>query len=110
MIEIAGLVISGVGLVTNLAKQIKDLAAWKEDDIEVDREWLELALEKNILSGTPDQFAWVHLRRLPTAELKGTHAAVVAVNESKKLKYRIVMGFIDDRVILCQKLQLGNPH
>lgn len=77
MIELSGLVISSIGLVTNLAKQFKDLAAWKEEDIEVDREWLELALEKKVLLGTPDQFAWLHLRRLATVELRGTHAAVV---------------------------------
>jgi hypothetical protein len=108
MIEIAGLIVSSIGLVANLAKQYKDLAAWNEADIEVDQEWLELALEKKVLLGAPDQFALLHLRRLPTVELRGTHAAVVAVNESKKLKYRIVMGSIDDRLILCQKLQLGN--
>lgn len=110
MIEIAGLIVSGIGLVADLAKQFKDLSTWKEEDIEVDGEWLGLALEKNVLSGVPDQFAWVRLRSLPTAELKGSHAAVVAVNESKRLKYRIVMGSIDDRVVLCQKLQLGSQN
>ena len=106
MIEIAGLMVSGIGLVTNLVKTFKDIAEWDEEDIEVDNDWLAVALEKNVLSGQPDHFAWLHLRRLPTAELRGTHAAVIAHNDKKRLKYRLVMGSPIDRLILAQKLQL----
>ena len=109
MFEIAGLTVSAIGLLVNLHSKFKDLASWKEKDLEVDMAWLDIALKRNVLSGKNEDFAWMRLRSLPTAELSGTHSAVIAVNESKRLKYRLVVGPADDRLILTQKLQLPRP-
>lgn len=103
MIELAGLAISGIGLLTNLLKQHKDLSKWEEKDIEVDSEWLQVAIEKGVVDGPMSELGWMSERRLPTAELKRTHAAIIAVNEEKRIKYRIVQGRPGDRNVLVRK-------
>ena len=92
MLEIAGLVVSSIGLAVDLAKKYKDWGVWEERDVEVDMKWLEVALEKGILDGTKDDYTWRLLKEVPTLELKGTHSVVIAVNKDKRLKYRIVVG------------------
>ena len=105
MFEIAGLAISSIGLAVSLAKKYKDRSAWDERDVEVDMEWLEVALEKGILDGTKDDYRWRLLKEVPTLELKETHSVVIAINKDKKLKYRIVVGKIGylSRAILVKK-------
>lgn len=43
MIEIAGPVMSGFELLVEIAKQFKDMSTWKEVDLSVDADGLELA-------------------------------------------------------------------
>jgi hypothetical protein len=91
MIEIfSGLFISGVGVIHDLVKTYADLNTWQEEDLRVDGEWLELAMEKGVLP--PDDYTWSREDKIPTRELRGTHEVVVAVNADKKIKYRIRQG------------------
>jgi hypothetical protein len=91
MIEIfSGLFISGVGVFHDLVKTYADLNTWKEEDLRVDGEWLQLAIEKGVLP--PDDYTWSWEAKIPTRELRGTHEVVVAVNADKKIKYRIRQG------------------
>src|SRR6476646_7680354 len=92
LFEIAGLSVSGLSTVLNFRKTVQDWLAWKDEDVEVDNEWLDLAINKGVLEGKPGDYEWTRLISLPTAELKGTHSAVVAINKEKRIKYRIVQG------------------
>jgi hypothetical protein len=102
--ELAGLTISGINLALNLQKTYKDWSSWKEADVEVDLEWIDVALDKGVIEGKNRDFEWMRLTRLPIAELKHTHSAVIAINEKKRIKYRIVVGRPDDRLILVKRL------
>jgi hypothetical protein len=104
MFEMAGLAVTGVNLALNLQKSFKDWLSWKEDDLQVEFEWLPAALKKGVLKGREQDFEWTRITRLPIAELEGTHAAVLAVNDKKKVRYRIVVGPCTDRLILTKKL------
>ncbi|MGQ3048078.1 MAG: hypothetical protein ACT6Q8_19730 [Niveispirillum sp.] len=104
---IAGLTISGLSLVNDLGNTIKDLRSWSEQDIEVDSDWLRLAISKGVLDGSEADYAWLLEKRLPSMELTGTHQAVVAVNTDKRIKYRIFLGNLNQasgRCILVRKL------
>ncbi len=90
MLEIAGLVVTSIGLAVDLAKKFADWAKWEERDVEVDCEWLQLALEKGVLDGTEQDYDWRMLKNAPTLELQKTHSVVVALNRQKKIRYRIV--------------------
>ena len=46
MIEIAGLIISGIGLIKDLLALHDDLSSWGNEDLEVDRKWLALAFSR----------------------------------------------------------------
>lgn len=46
MIEIAGVIISGVGLLNDLVSRYQDLTHWEEIDLQVGNNWLGLALKK----------------------------------------------------------------
>jgi hypothetical protein len=107
LFEIAGLSVSGLNTVLNFRKTVQDWLAWKDEDVEVDNEWLDLAINKGVLKGKPGDYEWTRLISLPTPELKGTHSAVVAINNEKRIKYRIVQGSPtepDGRIILTKKL------
>jgi hypothetical protein len=58
VLEIAGLVMSGIGLVSDLFGTYKDLTAWSEQDLQVDGKWLDLALQKGVLEGQASDFLW----------------------------------------------------
>ena len=92
MLEIAGLLVSTVGLLNDLWGTHHDLHTWTEQDLRVDEEWLPLAIEKGILPGPEEQYMWSWATHVATRELKGTHQVVVALNEERKIKYRIVQG------------------
>ncbi len=92
ILEIAGLSISAIGLFNDLLQTYRDLSKWDEGDVEVDNAFLGLALEKGELTGTLADYSWMNIRRVPTAELAGTHSVVIAINKDKRLKYRIVRG------------------
>ena len=89
MIEIAGLILSGVSFAKDLYKEYKDFSTWPLTDLPVDRHWLSLALEKNLLEGTPEDYVWTQSARIPTLELRGTHEVVIFFNKDKKEAYRI---------------------
>jgi hypothetical protein len=60
-----------------------------------------------VITGKPEDYEWTRLSSLPTAELKGTKTAVVAINEKKRVRYRIVLGSPTEpggRLILTKKL------
>lgn len=104
IVGIAGLAVSTLGLFNDLASTYRDLSKWKEEDIEVDNEWLELAIKSNIISSPQESYIWSSLKHVPTRELKETHQVVIAINKDKKLKYRIVRGSTNDRLILMKKV------
>jgi hypothetical protein len=70
--ELAGLTISGINLALNLQKTYKDWSSWKEADVEVESDWIDVALEKGVIEGKKEDFGWMRLTKLPTAELRGT--------------------------------------
>lgn len=92
LFDIAGIAISTIGTASELFGTYRDLTNWDEKDIEVDAEWLDLALQKGVLDGKVGDYSWPAERRVPTLELKGEHAVVIAINKDKRLKYRIVRG------------------
>ena len=79
--EIAGLTITGINWALKLRKLYKDWNSWDESDVEVDGDWLDVALKMKVIEGSPQDFQWMRKERLPTAELKGTHSAVFAINK-----------------------------
>ena len=103
MIEIAGLIISGIGLLKDLFALHDDLSSWGNEDLEVDRKWLALALQNGILSGEESDYRWVHLSSVPTREMQGTHEVITAHNADRKVLFRIVRGSQDERVVLMKK-------
>jgi len=103
MLEIAGVMISGVSLLNDLLGRFKDLATWAEADLLVDGDYLPLALAKGHLQGSAEEFTWSREEKVPTRELRGTHRVVIAFNAERKVKYRICRGRSDDRLILMRK-------
>ncbi len=91
-LEIAGLAVSGLSFALNFFKTAKDALSWDEQDIEVDAEWLDVAIEKGILPGPGSDYGWMSERRVPTAELKRTVSPVIAHNDERKIKYRLFQG------------------
>ncbi len=107
LLQIAGIAVSSIGTATNLFKTIRDLAKWEEKDIEVDNEWLPLAIKKGILEGKPEDYVWPQERHVPTHELNGKLSVVIAINEEKRLKYRVVQGHASGaggRLILMRRI------
>jgi hypothetical protein len=90
MIEIAGLIFTGAGLINDLLSTYRDVNAWDERDLPVDSDWLQLAIEKGLLPKA--DYVWSAIESAPTRELRGTHQVVVAHSEDKKMLYRIVWG------------------
>jgi hypothetical protein len=107
MMEIAGVMISGVSLLNDLWGRYKDLSAWTEADLLVDGEYVSLALAKGQLEGSAEQFVWSREDRVPTRELRGTHSVVNAFNAEKKIMHRLCQGRPDDRLILMKKVLGG---
>ena len=89
MIEFAGLIVSGFSFVKDLYEEYKDFSTWPMTDLPVDHHWLPLAIEKNLLEGSPGDYAWVRPGRIPTLELQETHKVVMVFNKDKKEVYRI---------------------
>lgn len=84
MIEIAGLVLSGVSFAKDLYKKYKDYISWPQSDLQVDNEWLQLAIKKGILKGAINDYVWARPEKIPTLELRGSHEVVVFFNNEKK--------------------------
>jgi hypothetical protein len=103
MIELAGLLISGLGLLNDIASSEQELSKWTEEDLQVDEEWLSVAIEKGLLQGSPSDYTWSWASKVPTRELKGTHQVVYAFNKEKQIKYRIVQG-VDSTMILTKRV------
>lgn len=101
--EIAGLVLSGIGLLNDRRNTYRDIKFWSEQDLEVDREWLALAIAKGLLAASEQDYTWCRLDKVPTRELKGTHQVVVALNEEERILYRIMQGPVGNRVVLTKK-------
>src|SRR5262245_15476833 len=103
MLEVAGFVVSGIGLLNDLLGTHKDMTAWQEADLLVDGRWLDVAIAKGLLTGHSNDYNWTPEARVPTLELEGTHTVVVAHNDDKKIKYRLVQGQPGDRLVLVKK-------
>jgi hypothetical protein len=104
MLEIAGVMISGIALLNDLWDRFKDLSAWTEADLLVDGDYLGLALAAGHLEGAETDFLWSREEKVPSRELRGTHRVVVAFNADKKVKYRITQGRAGDRLILMRRV------
>src|SRR5437899_3255671 len=70
MLEIAGLLVSGVSLFNDLVSRYQDLTAWTEADLPADEEWLELAIAKGIVPGSPSDYLWSAEDKVATRELR----------------------------------------
>lgn len=105
LLQIAGVAISYVGLATGLAKIHSDWAKWETTDLLVDRDWLTLAIDAGILDGAEDDYSWSRENKVATRELKGTHSVVVAADEKKRTKYRIVRGREGNLDVLLKRLE-----
>ena len=104
MLEVAGIVISGITLAKDLYLLYEKSQSWAEQDLEVDREWLGLAIKSGIVPGGKHDFRWSSSRQVATRELKNTHQTVLAYNEDKKICYRIVRGRGRDQLVLMKAL------
>jgi hypothetical protein len=107
MIEIAGLAVSGLNLALNLFKTAKDARSWEERDIEVDSDWLGLAIEKAILPGPDSDYQWMNESRVPSAELRTTYSPVIAHNDERRIRYRLFQGgatTIGGRLMLVKRI------
>jgi hypothetical protein len=107
MMEIAGMMISGVSLLNDLWGRFKDLSTWTEADLPVDREFLALAVAQRKLQGAADDYVWCREASVPTKELKGTHSVVIAFHSDRRTKYRLYRGRGGDRLILMKKMPAG---
>lgn len=105
MFEIAGLVVSSIGLAVDLAARFGDWVKWEEEDLLVDRDWLAEAIDKGILDGAEDEYRWSSEDKVATREIKGTYSVVMAADEKKRLKYRLVRGREGSRLILMKRLE-----
>jgi hypothetical protein len=56
MLQIAGVIISGIGLLSDLTRRYQDLTSWNQRDLVVDDQWLGLALAEGMLHGTEDDY------------------------------------------------------
>lgn len=90
MIEIAGLVLTGVGVSKDLYQLYRDLKDWPEIDLTVDRQWLSLALSRGILEGSDADYRWVSEDSVASLELKGSYQVTAPYDAENKVKYRIV--------------------
>jgi hypothetical protein len=63
------------------------LTTGTEQDLEVDGDWLPLAIEKSVLP--PDGYTWSSEDKIPDARIARHAQVVVAYNAGKKIKYRI---------------------
>jgi hypothetical protein len=104
MLEIAGLAISSIGLAVDWAVKINDWAEWEVADLLVDSDWLALAIGNGILDGAENEYAWSREDKLATREMSGTHTVVMAADEKKRKKYRVVRGREGDRLVLVKRL------
>jgi hypothetical protein len=104
VLEIAGVMISGVSLLNDLWGRFKDLSTWTEADLLVDGDYLALALAAGQLAGAETDFVWSREEKVPSRELRGTHRVVVAFNADKKVTYRITQGRAGDRLILMRRM------
>jgi len=103
ILTLAGLTVSSINTALSFAKLYKDWASWEEEDRVVDRDWLGVALKQKAIEGKPGDFAWIRFERFPTLELKGTHSAVVAINDKERVRYRIIRGRPGNYDILARK-------
>lgn len=90
MLEIAGFLVSGIGLGSQLAGQFSDWASWEEGELEVDRKWLEVAIAEGVLAGPSSDFVWSHRKKVARRELQRTHDLVIVFNENDRSRRRIV--------------------
>ena len=103
IISIANLAITALGVFHSLRKSHKDLQNWEESDLEVEFRWLDVALEKGFLDGEKSDYAWPLARSVNMLELKGTHQTVLAINENKRSRHRLVVGPPSKRHVLVRK-------
>jgi hypothetical protein len=92
VLEIAGLAVSGVNLALNLFKTARDAQAWQEKDIQVDDEWLKLAIEAGVLPAPECGYEWLNEHHVPSAELRGRCSPVIAHNDVQRIRYRLFLG------------------
>ncbi len=104
IVSIAGLAISAFGVFHNLVKSHKNLLQWEVSDLEVDFEWLDVAIENGFLDGEKSDYAWPVAKRVSTLELKGTHQTVMAINEDTRSRHRLVTGQPSNRHVLVRKV------
>ena len=104
MFQIAGFVISGFSLVNDLIETHQDLSRWVTQDLQVDRKWLPLAIEKGLLSGSATDYAWSRAESAATKELRGTHTVIVAYNDENRTLYQIVRDPQTTRRVLMKRL------
>ena len=106
MLEIAGLAISSVGLAVDLAARFAGWAKWEEgEDLPVDNDWLAAAISEGVLDGAGSDYSWSREDKVATRVLKGTHSVVMAADEKKRTKYRLVRGREGDRLVLVKRLE-----
>ncbi|MCH8925571.1 MAG: hypothetical protein IH924_05460 [Proteobacteria bacterium] len=103
MLEIAGIVVSGLGLMADLAGKIADWNRWEQGkDLLVDGDWVAVAIDKGILDGAVSDYSWSKADKVATRELKGTRSVFMAIDDKKKIKYRIVR---KSGLVLMKKLK-----
>ena len=103
MLEIAGVIISDIGLLSDLARRGQDLTSWTQRDLFVDDQWLGLALAEGMLHGTEDDYRWSREKNVSSREITGAAQVVTAINNMAREKYRVCRGSRSEPLILMKR-------
>ena len=103
LLEIAGIIFSGVSSLDSAKSLYKDFMNWKEHDSVVDNKWLEVAIKYDKLPGKITDYYWSRPEKVITRELKKTHHTVFVYDHEKKIRGRVLLsdGCVLLRRIIC---------
>ncbi len=92
--------ISAIGLGVQLWEKFKGGQQWEEAEKLVNLKWAEVAKEKGLLD--PERrYVWRRTRDVETVLLEGKFDLVYALDEERKIKYRLTTG---DLVLMGAKV------
>ncbi len=97
-----GEAISAIGLGVQLWGKFKGGQQWEESEKLVNLKWLEKAKEKGLLD-SGRRYVWRRVADVETTLLEGKFDLVYALDEERKIKYRLTTGGSAGLVLMGQK-------
>ncbi len=97
-----GEAISAVGLGVQLWDKFKGGQQWEESEKLVNLEWAKVAQEKGLLDSSK-RYVWRRAADVETTLLEGKFDLVYALDEERKIKYRLTTGGTRGLVLMGQK-------